>query len=178
MKKYFLLWVALLQLVFITAFYKIFQLEGLSYFIFAVAAIVQFMFLWRSEMRYFIWFTAAYAIITIILWFPVTAVPEMLSGLLWFLWIALFNFLICNMLRTEQYAKLFFGSFMLWIIAFGVIYAAMDFINILVLGIEEMPAKREISSFFMGHMKAGIVMGLGLGLGYDFIQLTNRKLYY
>ncbi len=174
MKKKIIFLVILVQALFIIALASLFSVTDKMYFVFALAAILQFALLQKKLTRYFLWFTLLYAVIVILIFMQGQPFAAYLSVLLWFFWIALFNFLIYNMLQTDQYKKLYFGSFILWIIAFGAIYAGMQFINILVLKSELMPAKRDIAPFFMGRMKLGIIMGIALGLGYDIMQLGFR----
>jgi hypothetical protein len=175
MKKNFWLWTALTQTVLALLFAAFFSIKENSYFIFTAAAVIQFALLQRNMTRYFIWFTIIFALAAAVVITSEYTLLNYVSALLWFFWIALFNFLIYNMLKTEQYEKLYFGSFILWIIAFGAVYAGMEFINILLLKIEVMPDKKEIAPLFMGKMRAGIIMGIALGLGYDIIQLVFRK---
>ncbi len=174
MKNKFWLWTALFQTVLVLVFAVVFSLKEAGYFVFALASIVQFALLQQNKMRYFTGFTVIYALISVLFMVSGRNWENYLSGLLWFFWIAVFTFLIYNMLQTEQYKKLYFGSFILWLIAFGAVYAGMEFINILLLKIETMPGKLDIAPYFTGKMRIGIIMGIALGLGYDILQFICR----
>jgi hypothetical protein len=174
MKKIYILLTAVLQIVLAAFFAFFYQVDSLSYFIYAAAAIVQFALLYQYKLGYFFGFTVIYALLSVAFFHEYNSFSGYLSELIGFFLIALFTFLIFNMIKAEPYERLYFGTFILWIIAFGAIYAGLEFINVMLLKLEAMPARTEIASVFTNRMKIGIVMGMGLGLGYDIIKLTGR----
>jgi hypothetical protein len=141
-----------------------------AYILYGVSAIFFSHFIKKWGVTDFLLFGSVYSLLLVITLMPSQNMLALFGNISWFIFIGALVILISLIEKKYKFeSKLsYFLTFAYWLIGFIIVYLIMTLLNIYAFGLSPIDEFSSLAVYLLNNLKAGAIIGLGVGLGMSF----------